>query len=97
MNRIFVSPFGFRPGMNPRSAVATNEAVRDRHVEPSFFARSPVLRTQDRQRFRVDSRFTIQDFRFSPGGHLVEYGPTHRIFEDPQDQRTKEYLRGEFT
>ena len=30
-------------------------------------------------------------------GHLVEYGPTDRIFEDPQEQSTKEYIRGEFS
>ena len=30
-------------------------------------------------------------------GYLVEYGPTERIFEDPQQQYTKEYIRGEFS
>ncbi len=30
-------------------------------------------------------------------GYLVEYGPTNQIFEDPQEQLTKEYVRGEFS
>ena len=27
-------------------------------------------------------------------GYLVEYGPTGQIFEDPQQQHTKAYIRG---
>ena len=30
-------------------------------------------------------------------GYMVEYGPTEAIFEDPQEQHTKEYIRGEFS
>jgi phosphate transport system ATP-binding protein len=30
-------------------------------------------------------------------GYLVECGPTQAIFEDPKEQHTKEYIRGEFS
>ena len=30
-------------------------------------------------------------------GYLVEYDDTERIFKDPQQQFTKEYIRGEFS
>ena len=30
-------------------------------------------------------------------GYLVEYDYTRKIFDDPREQRTKEYLRGEFS
>lgn len=29
-------------------------------------------------------------------GSLIEYGPTERIFEQPQDHRTEDYIRGRF-
>ena len=30
-------------------------------------------------------------------GYLVEQGPTRQIFEEPKEQHTKEYIRGEFS
>ncbi len=30
-------------------------------------------------------------------GYLVEYDATDRIFKDPQERRTQEYIRGEFS
>jgi phosphate transport system ATP-binding protein len=30
-------------------------------------------------------------------GYLVEMGPTKQVFEDPQQDLTKEYVRGEFS
>jgi len=30
-------------------------------------------------------------------GYLVEYGPTRQIFESPQEEYTKQYIRGEFS
>jgi ABC-type phosphate transport system ATPase subunit len=30
-------------------------------------------------------------------GYQVEYGPTKAIFENPQEQYTKDYLSGEFS
>jgi phosphate transport system ATP-binding protein len=30
-------------------------------------------------------------------GYLVEYGQTEQIFEDPKQQYTKDYIRGEFS
>src|SRR5215470_4017667 len=30
-------------------------------------------------------------------GYLVEYGPTRKIFENPSEKHTKEYLSGEFS
>ena len=29
-------------------------------------------------------------------GHLVEYGPTERLFTKPQDKRTEDYITGRF-
>src|SRR5262249_36784122 len=29
-------------------------------------------------------------------GYLVEFGETRQIFEDPKDQHTQDYIRGEF-
>jgi phosphate transport system ATP-binding protein len=29
-------------------------------------------------------------------GYMVEYGPTDTIFENPQEEHTKAYIRGEF-
>src|SRR5262249_18300839 len=30
-------------------------------------------------------------------GHLVEYGDTEQIFEDPTQEHTRQYVRGEFS
>jgi len=30
-------------------------------------------------------------------GYMVEYGPTQQIFDNPQQQHTKDYIRGEFS
>jgi phosphate transport system ATP-binding protein len=30
-------------------------------------------------------------------GYMVEYGPTDQIFEDPQEQHTKDYIGGQFS
>jgi phosphate transport system ATP-binding protein len=30
-------------------------------------------------------------------GYLVEYADTQQIFEDPQEEYTKQYIRGEFS
>ena len=30
-------------------------------------------------------------------GYMVEYGATQEVFENPQAQHTKEYIRGEFS
>jgi len=30
-------------------------------------------------------------------GYMVEYGPTEALFDDPQEQHTKDYIRGEFS
>jgi phosphate transport system ATP-binding protein len=30
-------------------------------------------------------------------GYLVEVGDTRQIFDDPREQHTKEYIRGEFS
>jgi len=30
-------------------------------------------------------------------GYMVEYGPTQTIFENPREEHTKEYIRGEFS
>jgi phosphate transport system ATP-binding protein len=30
-------------------------------------------------------------------GYLVEYGDTQQLFEDPRQQHTQEYVRGEFS
>jgi phosphate transport system ATP-binding protein len=30
-------------------------------------------------------------------GYMVEYGATQQIFEDPREQYTKDYIRGEFS
>jgi phosphate transport system ATP-binding protein len=29
-------------------------------------------------------------------GYLVEYGTTHQIFEDPQEEATQRYISGKF-
>jgi phosphate transport system ATP-binding protein len=30
-------------------------------------------------------------------GYMVEYGPTNEIFENPREEHTKQYIRGEFS
>jgi phosphate transport system ATP-binding protein len=30
-------------------------------------------------------------------GYLVEYGDTKEMFEDPKEEYTKQYVRGEFS
>lgn len=37
--------------------------------------------------------FMVDDKR---AGHLVEYGPTERLFTKPQDKRTEDYITGRF-
>jgi phosphate transport system ATP-binding protein len=30
-------------------------------------------------------------------GYMVEYGPTSEIFENPREEHTRQYIRGEFS
>ncbi|MCP5197121.1 MAG: phosphate ABC transporter ATP-binding protein [Gammaproteobacteria bacterium] len=41
--------------------------------------------------------FAVDISQGSRTGYLVEMGPTKQIFEDPQQQLTREYVRGEFS
>jgi phosphate transport system ATP-binding protein len=41
--------------------------------------------------------FYIDTSEGSRTGHLVEYGETQQLFEDPREQSTQEYVRGEFS
>jgi phosphate transport system ATP-binding protein len=37
------------------------------------------------------------DLRCGRTGYMVEYGPTKQIFDEPREQHTKDYIRGEFS
>ena len=53
---------------------------------------------QQAQRVADQTGFMFVDTtRGGRTGYLVELGDAHRIFEDPQEDRTKEYIRGEFS
>ncbi|QFY41302.1 phosphate ABC transporter ATP-binding protein [Candidatus Methylospira mobilis] len=41
--------------------------------------------------------FSVEISKGGRTGYLVEFGDTRQIFEDPQEQLTKEYIRGEFS
>jgi len=41
--------------------------------------------------------FAVDISRGGRTGYLVEMGPTKELFENPQEQLTKEYLHGEFS
>jgi phosphate transport system ATP-binding protein len=41
--------------------------------------------------------FSVDISKGGRTGYLVEMGPTQQVFEDPQQQLTKEYVRGEFS
>ncbi len=41
--------------------------------------------------------FSVDISKGGRTGYLVEMGPTKQVFEDPQQQLTKEYVRGEFS
>jgi len=41
--------------------------------------------------------FSVDISKGGRTGYLVEMGPTKAVFEDPQQQLTKEYVRGEFS
>jgi phosphate transport system ATP-binding protein len=41
--------------------------------------------------------FSVDISKGGRTGYLVEIGPTRQIFEDPKEQLTKEYIRGEFS
>jgi phosphate transport system ATP-binding protein len=41
--------------------------------------------------------FAVDISAGSRTGYLVEMGATRQIFEDPQQQLTREYVRGEFS
>jgi len=52
------------------------------------------------QAMRVADKTAFLGVDISQGGrtgYLVEYGDTKQIFEDPKEQLTKEYIRGEFS
>ncbi|GAD52403.1 phosphate transport ATP-binding protein PstB [Halarchaeum acidiphilum MH1-52-1] len=42
------------------------------------------------------ARISDQTAVFLTGGHLVEYGDTDQIFENPQSQRVEDYITGKF-
>lgn len=41
--------------------------------------------------------FSVDISKGGRTGYLVEFGPTDRIFSDPQEQLTRQYIRGEFS
>ncbi|MCF7982836.1 MAG: phosphate ABC transporter ATP-binding protein PstB [Thiohalocapsa sp.] len=41
--------------------------------------------------------FSVDISRGGRTGYLVEMAPTQQVFEDPQEQLTREYVRGEFS
>lgn len=41
--------------------------------------------------------FSVDISQGTRNGYLVEMGPTQAIFEDPREQLTKQYVRGEFS
>jgi phosphate transport system ATP-binding protein len=52
------------------------------------------------QAMRVADKTAFFSVEISKGGRtgfLVEFGPTKRIFDDPQEELTKEYLSGQFS
>ena len=51
-----------------------------------------AMRVADKTAF-----FSVDISKGGRTGYLVEIGPTKQIFEDPQQQLTKEYIRGEFS
>jgi len=51
-----------------------------------------ALRVADQTAF-----FSVDISQGGRTGHLVEMGPTRRLFDDPQEELTREYLKGEFS
>ncbi|MDD3312169.1 phosphate ABC transporter ATP-binding protein PstB [Pseudodesulfovibrio sp.] len=51
-----------------------------------------ALRVADQTAF-----FSVDISQGGRTGHLVEMGPTRRLFDDPQETLTREYLQGEFS
>jgi phosphate transport system ATP-binding protein len=52
------------------------------------------------QALRVADKTAFFSVDLSAGGrtgYLVEFGETRQIFEDPHEQLTQEYIRGEFS
>ena len=52
------------------------------------------------QAMRVADKTAFFSVEISKGGRtgfLVEFGPTKQIFNDPQEELTKEYLSGQFS
>jgi len=45
----------------------------------------------------ITSFFAVDIWKGGRTGYLVEMGETRQIFEAPQEQLTKEYIRGEFS
>lgn len=51
-----------------------------------------AMRVADKTAF-----FSVDISKGERTGYLVEFGDTRQIFEDPREQLTKEYIRGEFS
>jgi phosphate transport system ATP-binding protein len=41
--------------------------------------------------------FSVDISRGGRTGYLVEFGPTHQIFSNPQEELTQKYVSGEFS
>ena len=41
--------------------------------------------------------FSVEISKSGRTGYLVELGETRQIFEDPREELTKQYIRGEFS
>jgi phosphate transport system ATP-binding protein len=50
---------------------------------------------QQAQRVSDNCAFFLLDGMGQPG-HIVEQGPTQKLFENPDDQRTLDYVTGRF-
>lgn len=81
-------------GDEPTSAL---DPISTRHIEQKFAELKEdytiIMVTHILRQARRISDYVI----FMYMGEIIEHGPTEQLFEDPQEQLTKDYVKGVFS
>ena len=78
--------------LDPTSTRRIEDTIRDLRGQVTI-----VIVTHNMQRAaRVSDRCAFFLASENTPGHIVEHGPTQRVFEEPSDPRTADYVHGHF-
>ena len=79
--------------LDPMGTLAIEQLIRDLAREVTIV----IVTHNMQQAARVSDETAFLMVAEDRTGYIVEYGPTEKIFTDPQDERTEAYITGRFS